>query len=71
MGTEEDLNSKAISGRFLAEVVLQKKGIGTTSPYVQKWVGYGDRTPSSTEESTRPTMARKVTRQEERIHIVL
>ena len=65
------MNSKAISGRVLAEVVLQKKGIGTTSPYVQKWVGYGDRTPSSTEESTRPTMARKVTRQEERIHIVL
>lgn len=41
MGTEEDLNSKATSGRFLAEVVLQKKRIGTTSPYIQKWVDTG------------------------------
>lgn len=57
VGTEEDLNSKATSGRFLAGVVLQKKGIGTTSPCVQKWVGYGDRTPGSTEESARPTVA--------------
>lgn len=51
----------------MGEFALQTKGIGDTSPYFQKKKRYdlGFQPPSSTEESTRPSVAGKVTIQKE------